>query len=338
MSNNGKLTAAMIDKMQTWLLNDRAGAEGDDEDESDELISGSGAEPKPEDDAEGRSLLWGHGGLSIVPGGPFPILHALVRHYLVTADQNALRTLLEACLRQNFEAKAWAHLLPLLRYLRPVEGTDATPSIDLLADIIRHFPKLVGTHELAFLLGHIHWWAPDLVESELPRWSRSGRNSARQGYGELVALLAILHPDREWPKKALNQIERSDDTFAKVGAATTAVNLWNDAAHRPAATGFLVRSIPAASDLEWKAIFDLFRIADDLIPDESTALLLEAIADNAANAPTVGATFIVERLQSLLPHEGPLVARLATILVRKWHNDLGDIRTATAAHAQSSLT
>ncbi|MBW9125260.1 hypothetical protein [Agrobacterium pusense] len=333
MSNDGKLTAAMIEKMQDWLLNDRAGAEGDDEDESDELISGSDAEQKTEDDAEGRSLLWGHGGLSLVPGGPFPILHALVRHYLVTADQNALRTLLEACLRQNFETKAWAHLLPLLRYLRPVEGADAAPSIELLADIIRHFPKLVGTHELAFLLGHVHWWAPDLVESELPRWSSSGRRSARQGYGELVALLAILHPNREWPKKALNEIERGDDTVAKAGAATTAVNLWNDVQHRPAATGFLVRLIPAASDPEWKAIFDLFRVVDELIPDESTALLLEAIADNATNAPKVGATFIVERLQSLLPHEAPLVARLATILVRKWHNDLGDIRTGTAAHA-----
>lgn len=334
MSNDGRLTAAMIEKMQAWLLNGRDGAEGDGEDGNDELTSSNDAEPEPEDDPEGRSLLWGHGGgFSMVPGGPFPVLHALVRHYLVTADQDALRALLAACLRQNFETKAWAHLLPLLRYLRPGEAADPTPSMDLLADIIRHFPTLVGTHELAFLFGHVHWWAPDFVESELPRWSSSDRKSARQGYGELVALLAILHPDREWPKKALNGIERSDDTFAKAGAATTAVNLWSDAAHRPAATGFLVRLIPGASDSEWKAIFDLFRIVDELIPDESTALLLEAIADNAAKAPTVGATFIVERLQSLLPHEAPLVARLATILVGKWHNDLGDIRTGTAAHA-----
>ncbi|MFS0738685.1 hypothetical protein ABC347_16680 [Sphingomonas sp. 1P06PA] len=333
MNNDGHLTGTMVEMMQGWLLNGSDRSECDDENEREELTPESDAEPDSEDDPEGRSLLWGHGGFSMVPGGSFPVLHALARHYLVTADHDALRALLSACLRQNFETKVWAHLLPLLRYLRPSEGVDATPSIELLADIVRHFPTLVGTHELAILFGHIHWWAPDLVESELPRWSSSDRKSARQGYGELVALLAILHPDREWPKKALNEIERSDDTFAKAGAATTAVNLWSDVAHRSAATGFLIRLIPGASDAEWKAIFDLFRIADELLPDESTALLLEAIADNAANAPTVGATFIVERLQSLLPHEAPLVARLATILVGKWHNDLGDIRTGTAAHA-----
>lgn len=330
MSNEGKLTAEVIEKMQAWLLADRSGTEDGDE----ELTPGNDAESEPEYDPMGHSLLWGYGGsFSVVPGGPFPVLHALVRHYLVTADQDALRKLLAACLRQNFEAKAWAHLLPLLRYLRPAEGTDATPSIDLIADIIRHVPALIGTRELAFLFGHIHWWAPDLVEQELPRWYRSDRKAARQGYGELVALLATLHPNREWPKKALSEIESSEDTLVKAGAAATAVNLWNDTAHRPAATGLLVRLIPSASDPEWKAIFDLFRIVDELIPDENTALLLEVIADNAAKAPTVGATFIVERLQSILPHEAPLVARLATILVGKWHKDLGDIRTGTAAYA-----
>jgi hypothetical protein len=145
--------------------------------------------------------------------------------------------------------------------------------------------------------------------------------------------LAILHPEREWAKSALSEVERSDDADAKAGAATTAVNLWPDQTHRATAAALLVRLIPSASDAEWKAIFDLFRIVDELLPDESTALLLEAIADNAAAAPTVGATFIVERLQSLLPHEAPLVARLATILVEKWHVDLADIRTGTAAHA-----
>jgi hypothetical protein len=38
-------------------------------------------------------------------------------------------------------------------------------------------------------------------------------------------------------------------------------------------------------------------------------------------------------LQSLLPQEAALVARLARVLVEKWKRDLGDIRTATAAHA-----
>lgn len=177
------------------------------------------------DDPEGRSLLWGYGGLSVVPSGPFPLLHALARYYLVAGDQDTLRELLAACLPLGFESEIWGHLLALLRYLRPAESKDAQPAIALLTDILRQHPELVGSREVAFLFGHVHWWAPELVEQELPAWATSDRRGVRQGYGELVALLALLHPEREWPKVALGALERGDDSDAKAGAAITAVNV-----------------------------------------------------------------------------------------------------------------
>jgi nucleoside phosphorylase len=331
LSADAAIRPEIIDLLRGWLLATPAREAGAEDPESEDDISGGG-EPN-DDDPEGRSLLWGYGGLSVVPGGPFPLLHILARYYLVIGDHGALRDLLAACLPLGFDSKVWAHLLALLRHLRPREGEDAQAGIDLLSEILRRHPELVGSREVAFLFGHLHWWAPELVEQALPSWAASDRRAVRQGYGELVALLALLHPDREWPKGALGALERGVDSDAKAGAAITAVNLWADQSRRAAATALLVRIIPNAGDAEWKAIFELFRVVSELVPDESTSLLLEAIADNADKAPTVGATFVVERLQSLLPHEATLVARLATIFVEKWQKDLADIRTGTAAHA-----
>jgi hypothetical protein len=93
--------------------------------------------------------------------------------------------------------------------------------------------------------------------------------------------------------------------------------------------------LPNAGQGEWSAVFDLFRIVDELTPEENTILLLEAIADNMANAPHLKSSFVLDRLETLLPHEAPLVARIADGLVRKWRDDLGDLRTGTAAEASS---
>ena len=335
LSNDADILPEVISILRGWLLATppRDVMTGDDGDDEDSLDTGTEAN----DDPLGRSRLWGYGGLSVVPSGPFPLLHALARYHLAADNHEALYELLTTCLPLGFESEIWAHLLELLGYLRPAEGKDAHVAIDLLTDILRDHRELMGSREVAVLFGHIHWWAPELVERELPAWASSDRRGVRQGYGELVALLALLHPEREWPKVALGALERGDDPDAKAGAAITAVNLWPDQTRRAAATGLLLRIIPNAEDAEWKAIFDLFRVVNELVPDESTSLLLEAIADNAAKAPTVGATFIVERLQSLLPHEAALVARLATILVEKWKQDLGDIRTGTAAHASELI-
>jgi hypothetical protein len=80
-------------------------------------------------------------------------------------------------------------------------------------------------------------------------------------------------------------------------------------------------------------VFDLFRLVDELMPEPHTVTLLEAIADNMDKAPRLNSTFVVDRLGTLLPHEAPLVARIADGLVRKWREELGDIRTGTSATA-----
>jgi hypothetical protein len=44
-------------------------------------------------------------------------------------------------------------------------------------------------------------------------------------------------------------------------------------------------------------------------------------------------SFVVERLQGLLPYEAELIASVAEKLVAAWRTELGDIQTSTAAAA-----
>jgi hypothetical protein len=263
-----------------------------------------------------------------------PVLEALVRIYLHRNDINELLTLLRESLDRVRDPRCWKHLLILLIYLRLAEDVDPTARVALLRSIVDQFPELLGTRELAHLLGHVHWWAPDFVEEVLSRWLAVRSQTARHGYGELVALFALLHPERDWPQRALLDIEQDDnDRNARAGAAMTAANLWNEHAQRGRATALLVRMLPDASEEEWAAVFDLFRIVDELTPDENTVLLLETIADHMHVAPRLNPSFVVDRLETLLPHEAPLVARVVQGFVDNWREELADIRTGTAATA-----
>lgn len=336
-----KIEDAVVDLFRRWLttseasdpdLADEAGQDEEaDQDEEDLGISTVHLNQEG-DDLDARSLLWGMGGLSIVPTGAYPVLQALVRTYLINDDTRALGEILEDVLDHVHDKKTWQHLLLTLIHLRPQKDDDAGRTI--LKRLFGRFPEFVGTKELAFLLGHINRWAPDLVEDELVKWREARGRGARRGYGELVSLMALLHPKRCWSQEALEAIVRSkEDRDARAGAATTAVNLWGEPAHRARATELLVSLLPDASSDEWSAVFDLFRLNDELTPEPHTVALLESIVDNMQQAPRLESTFVVDRLATLLPHEAPLVARIAEALVRKWHDELGNIRTGTAATA-----
>lgn len=325
LSRDQSIDPVLLQTLIDWVFNDAA--KGSDEQEEEQEPSSDGK------DADERSLLWGYGEMSFVPGGAFTLIHAIVRYFLKSGRLSEAIDFLKCCLPLGFGMNVWSHILPMLRYARPPEGGEVGPSVALIEAIIAQYPALRGTRDLAFLLGHAHWWALDLVERELPHWQRLPSKAGRQSYGELVALVAFLHPERKWPKEALTAIELAGSSDARAGAVLTAANLWDEPGLRDRTTGFIVRVIPNADDAEWRAVFELFRVTGDLPPDQASAVLLKAIADNIGAAPVVESAFVVDRLQSLLPHEAELVARLATGLVERWHVELGDIRTGTAAQA-----
>jgi nucleoside phosphorylase/adenylate kinase family enzyme len=335
INRKSEIDEAVVGLFKRWLLASPSDVRNviEEADDAEELEAPGEAEKAGGDDSDARSLLWGQGGISILPHGAYPVLQALIRIYLRRNDIPPIVEVLNQALDNISDRKCWQHLLRSFIYLRPINAGDATGQVTLLQRILDRFPEFVGTAELAYLLGHIHWWAPDLVERELLKWKAARGRAARYGYGELVTLLALLYPERPWPKEALAEIGHSLDHDARAGAAMTAVNLWSGEAYRARATDLLVWLLPDAGASEWSAVFDLFRINDELTPEANTIALLEAIADNMDKAPQLNSAFVVDRLETLLPHEAPLVARIAKGLVRKWRNELGDIRTGTAATA-----
>jgi hypothetical protein len=184
------------------------------------------------------------------------------------------------------------------------------------------------------MLAYLHWQIPEAVRDLLLRWKYDSRARLQQTYGELVTLITLLQPKLTWPQSLLNEIlESREMAWARVGAAYTAVNVWNDQKKRPATLALLKAIVPKADEPTWVAIFDLFRLVDEITPEEEWVSLLEVISEHMGRAKHIESSFIIERLQSLLPHQALLVAKIARGLVENWGSKLGDLTTSTAANA-----
>jgi hypothetical protein len=256
---------------------------------------------------------------------------ALIHIRLARSESDMLIDTLDEVLKRSGDQRLWESLLHLLVYLQPGEP-DRRPA--LLGRIFDRAPALVATKSGAHLLAYSHWWSDEMARMELRRDAWDATATTRQTYGELVALIAIVRPQLDWSVGLLSNL-LSDPTRveARAGAALSAANLWSDLKHRRAATDLLVEVIPRNESGVWTAVFDLFRLIDGLTPDVDTVRLLSVMAEHVGSAPPLSATFVVERLQSLLPHQADLVGRIALGLIDIWRGELGDMRTAHALAA-----
>ena len=277
------------------------------------------------------SFLWSPGGFSIVPGGDYPVLEALIRVFLRRKEHDRIDELLRVYLDRCKDPELWSHVLRFMPYLHldvPVRRAA------LLERLLTEVPALVETREAAHVIANEHWWNAEFVDSQLDRWRESDSRAARQAYGEMVTVAALMQPALGWAQARLdNIVEDRMLQDARTGAALTAANLWSDVSHRPGAGRLLTRLLVAGEAGIWQAAFELFRLTDELTPDPPTVSLLAAIADGIDTAPRLEATFVVERLGSLLPHHAVLVGRVAEGLIGTWRTELGDIQTGNAAAA-----
>jgi len=74
-------------------------------------------------------------------------------------------------------------------------------------------------------------------------------------------------------------------------------------------------------------VMDVFRVADELVPDASTVQLLRALVHLATDLSAAPSYFVVECLKAPLPHEAELVATIAEKLVAARRAELAVIRT-----------
>ena len=299
------------------------------QDGSDQEIDTATRTARSDDTDEGaRSVLWGYSGYSVLPHGNYPSLEVIVRMLLARDEHDRLVDVLRRHMERAEKPEVWQALLRYWIYLRP-----STPSVraDLLKTLFGKYSAIARTREAVHLLAHAQWWAPELVTGTIESWSSADERWLRQAYGELTALIALCQPGVGLAGTNLQNIVSNPDAVdERLGATHTAVHLWSDSPYRVASTRLITSVLSEADPRLWAAVFELFGLVEELLPEPSTLDLLNAIAENINNAPRQAHTLIVDRLETLLPNAAVLVGRIARGLVARWREDLGDTRTGIA--------
>jgi hypothetical protein len=286
------------------------------------------------DDAEPEikgSILWGSGGISILPHGNFPLLEVVTRVLLQRKDYERLIAILMQQLDREENQKVWSSLLTFFRYIQPQDKTRLT---EFYKRLFEKYPGLSTTREAAIFLAYVHWTAPEFVRSVLSRWKDNDAPLVQQAYGELITLIRLSRQDLEWPVPPVDQMLKEGSSHARTGLAYAAAHVWAETDDNDDLASTLMEQVlVVGDDKAWSAAFDLFRIVDEVTPSTAWVRVLKTIANQISTRPPVNSTFVIQRLQTLLPHQAMLVAEIATALVEKWREGLRDLRTSTAAVA-----
>ncbi|RWC69651.1 MAG: AAA family ATPase [Mesorhizobium sp.] len=324
------LSDEVVELLSGWLgkpSDSPAEIDVDDDDGETLLDTGSEGPNKPSRD---ESVLWGMGGLSVLPHGNFPILEVLARIYLQRKLPDQLVALLQRHLDHGDDVRVWGAMLRFMQYVRP---EDPSKFHSFLVELFRRYPSLQTSREVAILLAHLQWLIPDFVKGVLLEWEGHQASLVQQARGELAGLISVVQPQLSWATQMVDAILEDGLPEALTGVAYAAVNLWPEELRRRACVEILKRALPRADDRTWSAIIDLFRIVDDITPTLEWLEVLEVIAPFIEKHSPVQSTFIVDRLQTLLPDGAELVGAIASALVATWKGELGDTRTATAGTA-----
>jgi hypothetical protein len=269
--------------------------------------------------------------VSILPGGNFPILSALTSILLKGKEEgrNRLLVILNDHLPRERNPKVWQALL-----IRLSHAGGSTPKVvsEFLRALFVRFPSLLETRETVYFLAYAQRWDDVLVHDLITTWERAENPMLRQAQGELVGLIATVQGSDRWTRTRDELIERGS-AEAKIGLAYAGANLWAETKYHTVAGELLERLIPGADEDRMSAILDVFRLSNDLVPEPTTLAFLRALAAPGVDLGGAPSSFIVEKLQSLLPHAAVVVGEIALKLVDAWRNNLSDVRTATAIAA-----
>ena len=325
-------TVAILEKWLAEPITDEAATENTDDETEAEATMGSAPDDREEEDCTHRSMLWGDGGFSRMPSGDCSVFVALIGILLAQNEFDRLYRTLDANLEPRKDPQAWDQVLEVLPRPSQDEGSRRA---DFLNRLFAEVPDLVESKAAMYTIMNSHRWSSDLADSQLNKWKNSERASARQTYGEIVAMTSLMDPSVAWAQSRRDDLVK-DATLqeAWAGAALTAVHLWSHPGVRRRAADLLLALLPEGEPDVWKAVSEIFRISNELTPDEPTISLLEAIAEKPGHALRQNANFVAMRLATLLPHEAELVARVAESLILDWHKEIGDRQTTTAMAAQ----
>ena len=276
-----------------------------------------------DEDLKEKSILWGYGYSFLLPGGNYRTLSALASILLNRGETGRDRYL--AILDDHFSREDNPNIWKALLHGLSNAGGSTPQIVSTFArKLFARFPEILATREAVFFLAHAQRWDDELVFDLISDWGKSGQGFLERAYGELVGLVTIVKEKNKWAR-ALGEIIASETDGTKIGLAHAAVNMWCEKELRQRASETLVAMLKGANKELVAAVMDVFRVADELVPDPPTLKLLHAFADVGTDMSEAPSHFVVGRLQGLLPIESELVATIAEKLVAAWRDQLGDI-------------
>jgi hypothetical protein len=255
---------ALLQRIEGWMRPTIHASEDDDDD-------------KETDWTQLGSMLWGLGGISILPAGNYPILSNLSIAYLRQEPPLTERWLsqLEAHLRRQETVHTWRAMCHILQWLKFSENERA---ITFLADLFHRVPRLQSSVDGIRLLAHVQEWADqEFMRSRLEQLLTLGDPRAAQGAGELLVRQRCLFPDQEWAAVMLAHTVSWGVTAARVGAAHSIVRYWAEPQFRFLVHGHLIVLLKDQDSLVAKALGHIFH-AGPFPTDLASSELIDTLA------------------------------------------------------------
>lgn len=268
-------------------------------------------------------LLWASGGGLVSTDLSFWILLALTHGYLMRnpADCDRWLDVVDEHLVRDISEATWAAYCSELKWIR-LKPCKKDRGIDVIAKLFERFPQLGLQREGVILVAMIADLLPKaFLEKFLDNLRSSTHAIPRQAYGELLAVIALRYPSHEWVAKRieeeLSEISsgHTEESIA-VGIAFAAANLWDDDTEtRLKCARILAAIVPATTKRIGAAIGTVFWAKQDFAVDESTDILLRALAANSHKMKLIPVWELVEHLVPLVVHKRQLILEVSRAIV-----------------------
>jgi len=302
----------LLDHMESWLVA---------VDPASEDVSG-------ENRHEG-SLLWGYGGLTILPSGNYPVLAALSQACLIAEPPLVIRWLdcLEKHLERSESPRVWAAIAE--RYLTWLHLADRERAQAFLDRLFQRFPAMLQHHEGVLFMAHLQRWiTPEYARRWLTQMEAMDATAA-QGAGEILMLRRAWFPDEKWPTQRIAEwlsTSEEDTAHQRVGVAYTVAHLWSEPDFRALAHTYLL-PLMAHPDAGLAPPLGAVFLAKTLFPDRPTWAWLDALCEHPTLFLNQRSEYLLEHLEALVVSDPARVARVCNTLLDVAGEAMHDIST-----------
>jgi hypothetical protein len=298
-----------------------------------------------------HSLLWSPGGGGTLPHGNYPPLSALGLGYRCRKPP-AIDQWLDVLVAHLEIAERLAVWRTLVREFYTLwAASDRAKAVDFLNRLFKAYPKALTCVEGTVFLARSHRWLPqefvcrciDMLDASDWPWKE-------QAIGEITMLRNALVPSDEFSRSLVECAVRPSwdpptaTDLRRVGIAFACIHLWIEPEFRQAAHHVLVPLARSGDGFLPAAIMDLFRISQNIPPDERTKEILNILIDKPDLIHRGGRSFLHDRLKELLAagFDAETIAEVVrTILAasgpdlanspRRWAADPGDLLEITVS-------